>query len=739
MEDIMKKVLALLLSVLMVFALAAPAFANQAPVATTTASATTLKRGDTVTFTVSFTPLKAITCAIKFVGEVEGQNFDTSIFSITSAKCVVNEDDEGYVVTNKYFSKTNGLAMACEQDVTVESITIKAKVLADAPFKATEVKFIPFFTSKPDLNAPAIDIHNYVSAGTTVTITHDCVPSSTYEKDAEGHWYPCTVAGCTVAPTKTGHAWTNACDTECDTCHYTRVITHDFTQQDKNDTQHWNKCSVCGTVDETSREDHKGGTATCQAKATCSVCGTPYGALAEHKWIEKVDSKYLIGKPSCLEGASYKKSCEYCGVAHATESFNSGAPDPNAHEGGTATCTAQAICTVCLQPYGDLAPHSLKEIVKPEALKTAATCNKKAVYYKSCDKCSFISDTETFETGSFDESKHVYSEVVEETYLVSAATCVEKAIYKKSCTVCGKAHATETFKTGDVNKDNHVGGTVIKLAEPTSCEKEGFTGNTHCASCDAKLADGEPIVKLPHVITEWTETKPATETEEGSKTGTCEECGKPFTVPTAKLTTSVKADNIFDAEGKKADAKVEATGDTKLPENANAYVADVTEEIKNDEKMQENVKEAIKDIKEAKDKDIVAAILVDIEFPEKGTTTGDAVENNYDVKLPGSVKITVPVSKELMAKYENVVLVTYDHATQKPVVVPFTYNNGYLSVDSKYASNELILVGNPVKAADPVVPSTGDASQVGLFITLSIVTVLTLGAMTVEKKRKASK
>ena len=72
------------------------------------------------------------------------------------------------------------------------------------------------------------------------------------------------------------------------------------------DADHNAVCDVCGK--EGLSVTHTGGTATCTAKAVCSVCGVAYGELA-------------------------------------------------AHTGGTATCQAKATCTVCNQAYGNLASH----------------------------------------------------------------------------------------------------------------------------------------------------------------------------------------------------------------------------------------------------------------------------------------------------------------------------------------------------------------------------------------------
>ncbi len=59
---------------------------------------------------------------------------------------------------------------------------------------------------------------------------------------------------------------------------------HEYTEQKNNTDKHWNICAKCGLEETGSREDHKGGTATCTAKAKCSVCDKEYGKMLDHKY-----------------------------------------------------------------------------------------------------------------------------------------------------------------------------------------------------------------------------------------------------------------------------------------------------------------------------------------------------------------------------------------------------------------------------------------------------------------------
>ena len=102
-----------------------------------------------------------------------------------------------------------------------------------------------------------------------------------WSMNADSHWHACT--SCADGKSAlAAHDYTNACDTTCNTCGYTREITH--TPADNysyDDNGHWKVCSVCGKTVE-AIEGHKGGTATCIAKAICSVCNQPYGNLGSH-------------------------------------------------------------------------------------------------------------------------------------------------------------------------------------------------------------------------------------------------------------------------------------------------------------------------------------------------------------------------------------------------------------------------------------------------------------------------
>ena len=69
--------------------------------------------------------------------------------------------------------------------------------------------------------------------------------------------------------------------------------------------------------------------------------------------------------------------------------------------------------------------------------------------------------------------------------------------------------------------------TVIKNAVTATCGRNGYTGDTYCASCNAKISSGTSIPKSEnHTWGEPTVTVPPTATTEGEQEELCEVCGE---------------------------------------------------------------------------------------------------------------------------------------------------------------------------------------------------------------------
>ena len=120
---------------------------------------------------------------------------------------------------------------------------------------------------------------------------------------------------------------------------------HSYGTWQTNDAHHWKECA-CG--DKENSGTHTGGTATCEHKAECAVCGKEYGSFAAHI-------------PNADDGdCTTDITCSVCGDV-TTEGASS-------HTGGAATCEHKARCATCGKEYGELAEHKYSE----------ATCTDKA-------------------------------------------------------------------------------------------------------------------------------------------------------------------------------------------------------------------------------------------------------------------------------------------------------------------------------------------------------------------------
>ena len=119
--------------------------------------------------------------------------------------------------------------------------------------------------------------------------------------------------------------------------------------------------------------------------------------------------------------------------------------------GGKATCTEQAVCTVCHTGYGDTLGHNFTIAQHDETH-----------HWNKCSRCD-ATDAKADHTGG-------------------TATCREKAV----CEVCHSAY-------GKLSATNHVSGTEIRDTKPQSCTENGYTGDTYCKGCGEKLSSGTVI------------------------------------------------------------------------------------------------------------------------------------------------------------------------------------------------------------------------------------------------------
>lgn len=100
--------------------------------------------------------------------------------------------------------------------------------------------------------------------------------------------------------------------------------------------------SCCDKLAET--EEHSGGKATCNSLAVCEVCEGEYGSLDPRNHA----SEALVHSKNDNGDGTHDVSRSCCGAE----------PETEAHSGGKATCSKNAICEKCGDAYGELADHT---------------------------------------------------------------------------------------------------------------------------------------------------------------------------------------------------------------------------------------------------------------------------------------------------------------------------------------------------------------------------------------------
>lgn len=153
-----------------------------------------------------------------------------------------------------------------------------------------------------------------------------------------------------AAPQKTGYAFGGWYLGE-EAYDFAAVVTEDMTLTAK-----W---TVCG---------HKGSTAqpTCTDAVKCTVCGSTLPALG-HTWGAWTSNGNGTHTRACKRDSAHTetKSCVDADRDHMCDACGQ---TISGHTGGTATCTAKAVCSVCGQSYGavDTANHDLKHTAAKE-------------------------------------------------------------------------------------------------------------------------------------------------------------------------------------------------------------------------------------------------------------------------------------------------------------------------------------------------------------------------------------
>ena len=308
-------------------------------------------------------------------------------------------------------------------------------------------------------------------------------------------------------------------------------------------------CTVCDNTWDYWESHMWSGTATCTSGRTCTDCGGSSEPLGHDwgAWTQNSDEK------------THTRICKRDTSHTETE---------NCH-GGTATCTAKAVCTVCGGEYGEMSAHSFTaEKAEAQYLKSAATCTEKAVYYKSCAVCGLSSE------GTADEAAFFSGNALDHDW--GAWTSNEDGTHTRTCTVDGCSAGTQTENCIDANKDHKCDicdYIISKCADDNKDHKCDYCGKkltehtggkatcmdkAKCEVCGAEYGELDP---KNHTNLKHFPAKAATKTTEGNiEYWYCEGCGKYF------------SDKDGTKEIKKADTvTVKLKDDSKSPKTGDNF------------------------------------------------------------------------------------------------------------------------------------------------------------------------
>lgn len=344
----------------------------------------------------------------------------------------------------------------------------------------------------------------------------------TFASHNYGSWIPEVSATCTKAGTK-GHY-------ECSVC-------HKYFDTEKKEVNDLTLSKLSHTYNQKKADaKYAKSAATCTQKAVyyySCICGEKgaatfeYGELAAHTYKAEWSSDKTNHWHECSACGNKKEQaahadgnkdhkCDICGIrmsecadANKDHKCDICGKKLSDHTGGTATCKEKATCTLCGQKYGEFASHTLKS---NEAV--AATCKSKGnIAYWTCTVCDkYFSDS-------------------------AAATEISK----------------DAIST-PFNSENHMGGVRLENKKEPTCGTDGYTGDTYCNGCDAKLVGGEVIKATGNHIfkSEWSNDdtrhwhdctvcgnakSDKSEHEDGNKDHTCDICGAKYSNHTGGTAT----------------------------------------------------------------------------------------------------------------------------------------------------------------------------------------------------------
>ena len=209
------------------------------------------------------------------------------------------------------------------------------------------------------------------------------------------------------------------------------------------------KCRTCRTENEIIYKQfsyHTGGTETptCTTGKICRLCWSEYGILG-HAWGEWSSAGNGTHIRSCT-----RSNCDAVDTANCT--------------GGTATCSAKAVCVTCGAEYGE--KDSNNHALEQHAAK-APTCTEIGWdAYDTCSRCDYTTYAE-LPALNHDLKQHA----------AKAATCTEKGW--DAYDACSRCYYTTYAEQPALNHalEQHA-------AKAPTCTEKGWNAYETCSRCD---------------------------------------------------------------------------------------------------------------------------------------------------------------------------------------------------------------------------------------------------------------
>lgn len=221
---------------------------------------------------------------------------------------------------------------------------------------------------------------------------------------------------------------------------------------------HTRRCKRCNAEETGSCS---GGYATCDSLGMCNTCGGSY--YGGHAW----------GEWSSAGNGTHTRSCtNYCREVDTANCT-----------GGTATCSAKAVCEVCGGEYGEKDPnnHDLEQHAAKAPTCTEIGWNA----YETCSRCDHTTYAE------LPALNHDYQAVTVEP------TCETDGYTIFTCSRCKDSYTADpTDQLGHQFGAWSPNGTGAQSAD---CLRDGcaHTGSTDCRKFTFRTAEGETLTFCP--------------------------------------------------------------------------------------------------------------------------------------------------------------------------------------------------------------------------------------------------